>query len=119
MKKFKKIAYFIGALAVTTPFFALASLDTSAGGGTGLPQSSLMDIIKNIMNWLLMMIGVFAVVGFAIAGVMYLTAAGDGDRAKNAKSTMMWSIAGVVVAIAGLVALKVAQSLLSGNGANF
>lgn len=111
-KTIKKVGYFAGSLALAAPFYSLAALDVSAGGGTGLPQSSLMDIVKNVMNWLLMMIGVFAVIGFAIAGVLYLTAAGNDDQIKKAKGAMMWSIVGVIVAIAGLVALKVAQGLL-------
>jgi len=117
--KTKKVAYFIGSLALVAPFAALAAgLDTSAGGGTGLPDSSLTDIVKSIMNWLLMMIGVFAVIGFAIAGVLYLTAAGNEKQVDRAKTAMTYSIVGVIVAIAGLVALKVANNIL-GSSTNF
>lgn len=111
-RKIKKAAYFAGAFLATAPVMALASgLDLNAGGSTGLPNSSITDIIKNVMNWLLTMIGVFAVIGFAIAGVLYLTSAGDEDRAKKAKGAMVASIWGVIVALVGLVALKFANGL--------
>ena len=44
------------------------------------------------MNWLLALIGIFGVIGFAIAGILYLTAAGDEDRINKAKSAMMYAI---------------------------
>lgn len=115
-RKIKAAAYFVGSLAITAPMAVFASgLDLDAGGSTGLPTGSITDIVKNVMNWLLTMIGVFAVIGFAIAGVLYLTSAGDEDRAKKAKSAMVASIVGVIVALVGLVALKAAKGLWSAS----
>ena len=89
------------------------SFDPDAGGKTELPKSSLLGIVTNIMNWLLTAIGIAGVVGFAIAGILYLTAAGDETRIKSAKSAMVASIIGVIVAIAGVVALTAAKGILN------
>lgn len=83
--------------------------------GTNLPSNSIFKIIQGIMNWLLALIGIFGVIGFAIAGILYLTAAGDEDRINKAKSAMMYAIIGVVVALVGLIALKAAESMLGAN----
>lgn len=99
-------------VALTVPAIASAQLDTTAGGGTNLPSSSLYDIISNIMYWLLGIVGIVGVIGFAIAGLLYLTAAGDDGRMGTAKNAMMYSIIGVIVALAGLVALQFANGLL-------
>ena len=83
--------------------------------GTNLPSNSIFKIIQGIMNWLLALVGIFGVIGFAIAGILYLTAAGDEDRIGTAKKAMMYSIIGVIVALVGLVALKAAESMLGAN----
>jgi uncharacterized membrane protein len=113
----KKLAYGASVVAMTLPVTALGygTFDPSAGGGTGLPEQSIMGIITNIMKWLLTAIGIVGVIGFAIAGILYLTAAGDDERIKKAKSAMVMSIIGVVVALMGVVALNAASGLLGGE----
>mgnify|MGYP001185035137 CR=1 FL=1 len=110
--KIKKAAYGVSVLALSFP--ALVNAQFSTPGDTGLPgsESTLFGIVQNIMYWLLMIVGIVGVIGFAIAGLLYLTAAGDEDRIGKAKNAMLYSIIGVIVALAGLVALNFAQGLL-------
>lgn len=116
-KTIRKIAAGAAAAALTIPALALAQFEAPAG--TNLPSGSIMSIIKNIMNWILGIVGILGVIGFAIAGILYLTAAGDEDRIETAKKAMTWSIVGVVVALLGLVILKAAESMLSGSSSTF
>lgn len=117
MKNKIKYAYSaISAAALSAPALALAQFQSNAGGGTNLPGGSIFGIIKNIMNWLLAVVGILGVIGFAIAGILYLTAAGDEGRIEQAKSAMMYSILGVIVAIIGVVILKAAETMLGGSG---
>ena len=108
-------------LAYTTANIALLAMPTLAGAqlskpvGTGLPESSLSAIVQNVMYWLLWLVGIVGVIGFAIAGLLYLTAAGDETRIGRAKNAMLYSIIGIIVALAGLVALNFAQGLLGGE----
>ena len=108
--KIKKVFYSVFSVSLLAPVFVSAQLVTPPG--TGLPQSSVFNIISNIMYWLLAIVGIVGVIGFAIAGLLYLTAAGDEGRIGTAKNAMMYSIIGVVVALAGLVALQFAKSML-------
>jgi hypothetical protein len=117
--KIKSIASAVSVALMAAPALALAAFDPTAGGGTGLPSGSIMGIVTNLMNWLLIIIGIMGVIGFAIAGILYLTAAGDEDRIKSAKSAMIYSIIGVIVAILGVVILNAAKNFLGGSGSNF
>lgn len=111
------------AVALTLPAIVLASasgtFNPQVGVATGLAQGSLFNIITNIMRWLLGLVGVVGVIGFAIAGILYLTAAGDETRIETAKKAMTYSIIGVVVAIVGVVIMTAAQTLLGGSSNTF
>jgi hypothetical protein len=113
--KIKYLASTISVALITIPTVAMAQFDPSAGGGTGLSDTPITVIITNIMQWLLYIVGILGVIGFAIAGILYLTAAGDEDRMQGAKRAMIYSIIGVVVALLGLVVLRAVSSMIGGD----
>lgn len=129
MNKIKQALY-SGATAVLAfaPFAAGAQSPTSSGfsvSKTGqqastLGNTSIFQLISTFMNWLLGLIGVLAVIAFVISGILYLTAAGDEEQIARAKSTMMFAIIGLVIALVGLVVVN-AVAGLTGNttGTNF
>jgi hypothetical protein len=100
---------------LTFPVLAAAGFSPTPAGAN-IPGGTITAIIANIMTWLLGLVGFIGVIGFAIAGVLYLTAAGDEDRIAQAKKAMSYSIIGVIVAIVGVVILKAAQTMLGGTG---
>lgn len=118
MNSIKKIAYgAVTAIAASMPAVALAQFSTPSG--TGLPTGSLMGIITSGMNWLLIVVGILGVIGFVIAGILYLTAAGDEDQIEKGKHAMIYSIIGVIVALLGVIIIKAAQGFLGGSSNNF
>jgi hypothetical protein len=112
-KKLKSAMSFAYVLALTAPVAVSAQLVNDPA--PSLPRSSVSQIVISVMNWLLYLVGALGVIGFAIAGILYLTAAGDDDRIGKAKNAMLYSIIGVIVAIAGVVALNFAEGLLGGG----
>jgi hypothetical protein len=112
--KIKSLVSFISVMALALPVLAGAQFGIPTG--TGAPEGTVTSIIMNVTNWLLYIVGFLGIVGFAIAGILYLTSAGDDDRITKAKNAMIYSIIGVVVAIVGVVALKFAYNLLVGSG---
>lgn len=116
--KIKTIGYSISSAALLAPALVAAQFDPTVGGSTNLPSNSIQNIIGNLMNWLLIAIGIVGVIGFAIAGILYLTSAGDETRIQTAKRAMLYSIVGIIVALAGLVAIKAAYNML-GARSNF
>ncbi|MBP7811816.1 MAG: hypothetical protein KA054_03165 [Candidatus Moranbacteria bacterium] len=121
MKNMKNMFYAALVAVVTFPGFALAQWApaTAPTGAGSLPKGSIFNIISKIMNWLLALLGVFAIIGFVIAGILYLTAAGDEAQQKKAKAQMTWSIMGVLVALAGWVVVTAVQAMLGGANARF
>jgi hypothetical protein len=116
--KIKKCAYWTGsALLLTVPMAAMAQFQADPGN-TGLTSSSIMEIVRNLMYWVLALVGILGVLGFAISGILYLTAAGDEGRIETAKKAMIYSIVGVIVALLGLVILRAVQNML-GARSNF
>ncbi|MFA4817690.1 MAG: hypothetical protein WC608_03105 [Parcubacteria group bacterium] len=114
------------ALAATSVGFSLSIGSGSGGGGWnvgnymgfGLPAGSITGIILNILLWILYIFGIIGVIGFVIAGIMYLTAAGEEDRMESAKKAMYYSIIGVIVGLVGVVILQ-AVNLALNSSSNF
>lgn len=99
------------------PFIALAQVQNPSG--TNLPAAPIYEIIRNVMLWLLGLLGFFAVIGFVISGIMYLVAAGDEENQKKAKKAMFYSITGVIVGLVGLVVLVAVERLLGAQSSQY
>jgi hypothetical protein len=113
----KKISYVAAAIAVSSPLIASAQFQTPTS--TGLPNGSITSILTNGMNWILILVGILGVIGFVIAGILYLTAAGDEGQIDKAKTAMMYSIVGVIVALLGVVILQAVNAFLGGSNKSF
>ena len=120
MKKISKKLFFAGLLFVLAPSLALAQWDvTNVGTQSQLPDGNIFNILMLIMEWLLLVIGMVAIIGFCISGIMYLTAAGNEEQIKKAKGAMVYSIIGVIVALSGYVIIKAVDIMLRGGTAVF
>lgn len=84
---------------------------------TGLPSPAggIKDILENLLIWLLEIVGVIALIGFVIAGMQYILAAGNDDQLKTAKKNMTNAILGVVVALAGFVIIRAIDAALNAS----
>lgn len=89
-----------------------SSIGLPDGGGTADPVAT---VIFNVMSWLLRIVGVIAVVGFVVAGIQYLTSAGDQNMIESAKRNTKWSIVGVIVALMGIVILNFVWTTLNNS----
>lgn len=124
MNVIKKVSYAVAAIAMASPLAALAAgtggfnSTTPGGVATGLPSGTISSILLALFNWLLWAIGIIAVIGFIIAGILYITAAGDEGQIDKAKSAMLYCIIGVIVALLGIVIMRAASTFL-GGGSSF
>lgn len=113
---FSKISFLpLALIVIFSADSASAMWSTANLTSTGLPTGSIYGIIMGIMNWILVIFGFVGVIGFIIAGIIYLTSAGDETMTKKAKSAMMASIIGVIVGLGGLVIIRAADSMLRGT----
>jgi hypothetical protein len=113
--KIKKIGYTIASASILMPAVALAqwSAGKTNAQNSGTPTGSIYEIIHMIMNWLLAIVGFLGIIGFVIAGIMYLTSAGDETRIEKAKKAMLMAIVGVIVALVGFVIIQAVDRMLN------
>ena len=71
---------------------------TLAGGKSG-DTKTLPEIVKNIINVLLYIIGIVAVVMIIFGGFQYITSSGDAAKVTKAKNTILYGSVGLVIAV--------------------
>jgi cytochrome bd-type quinol oxidase subunit 2 len=106
------------ALIVGAPSLLKEIKDIISSGETpeeGLIDNanSIGDILMNILNFALAAIGVLALLSFIVAGVIYLTSAGDKSKTDKAKKTVVYSAIAVAVAGSGIILINQIISLLN------
>jgi hypothetical protein len=114
--KIKKKQFFL--ILISFLFFAekaRAQWNVDSLSVFGLPDAPISIIIGNLLMWLIMIVGVVAMIAFVIAGIMYLTAAGDDNQISRAKKAMTYSIIGIIVGLSGFVILQAVFYMLTGS----
>lgn len=120
----KRVTWALGSVtALGTPLLVSGTSAWQAGKlnaqGVGLPGGHIYQIISTTLSWLLGIFGFIAIIGFVIAGIMYLTAAGDDGAMEKGKNGMKFSIIGVIVALMGWVIVQAVDLWLSGTSNAF
>lgn len=82
-------------------------------GGYGLPSGTFSGITNGIVTWALGLFASLGILAFVIAGIWYLTAAGDAEQEKKAKLAMKMGIIGIVVGLIGFVVIKAVDAMLN------
>jgi hypothetical protein len=90
--------------------------DMGSISGFGLPSGSIYGIVSNILMWLLLMFGFLGIIGFVLAGIFYILAAGNEKDAAKGKEAMKYSIYGILVGLIGVVIIQAVDMMLRGTG---
>jgi hypothetical protein len=83
------------------PTFVDKSMTNSISNAVPITQ-----VLMNALQFLLSIVGVVAIIGLVIAGLLYLTAGGDMRRIKLAKTSLYASVIGGMISLAALVILS-------------
>ena len=97
-------------VGVATSHAATVTMPTN----TGLPTGNIKTILTNVLSWLLSVVGLIAVISFAVSGIQYMTSAGSDDRMQIAKRNMLFSIIGIIVALSGFIMVNAINAILNG-----
>lgn len=62
-------------------------------------QSTPENLIANVINIMLFVVGIVSVVVIIIAGIMYVASAGSPDRTKSAKDALLYAVIGLVISL--------------------
>lgn len=65
----------------------------------GTNKNSLYSLMGNVVNLLIVVAGIIAVIMIIVGGIRYTTSAGDAGQTKSARDTIIYAVAGLVVAI--------------------
>jgi len=78
-------------------------------------QEALGAVITNIVQFLLLIVGIIAFVMFVVAGFQYLTAGGNEETVEKARTTMINTIIGIVVIAIAYIIVRFIGDKLSGQ----
>jgi len=78
---------------------------------TPVSSITLEKLLTNIQDIIFVVVGFVVIIMFAIAGILYMTAAGNETRVASAKGTLNYAIIGVVVILAAFLIISVIKGL--------
>ena len=102
----KKILFIILLGVLLAPSIILAQLHDYGGG------FSLDNIIPAIKSVAWVIFGLIVVICFVMAGVLFLTANGEPEKIKTAKSAAIWGVVGVFVGILAYSVQTIIENIL-------
>lgn len=95
----------------STDFFGVFGI-TPGGAGSDAGNYSPVRFWANTINWLLGLLGIFAVTVIVYGGFKFMTAGGEQDKAKSASKTIMYAVFGLVtIALAWLIGYVILNSI--------
>ncbi len=77
------------------------------------PPGGIQEVLLNILQWLLQIVGIIALISFIISGIQYFTAAGEESKAESAKRNVTYSVIGVIVVTASFLIVQAIQNALA------
>lgn len=78
-------------------------------------KDTLLGDFRTIVNYVLSFVAVLAVLMIIYGGYLYITSGADESRLGKAKSTLIYGIIGVAIAILSFAIISFAGSLVSGQ----
>lgn len=88
------------------------NLIETANAQTIANAPTFAEVGGKIVNFMLLTLGVFAIIGLTISAIIYLTATGDEDKIRLAKKSFFYSIVGIFVALGTMIILSQIGDLL-------
>jgi uncharacterized membrane protein YjfL (UPF0719 family) len=114
MDKKKLFLILLGFLI--SPLIISAQVQSCPVGGACI--TDLTPIIRSVEMAAGLIFGGVAVICFIIAGVLFLTANGEPEKIKQARSALYWGVAGVVVGILAFSIIAIVSNILAPGSQN-
>ncbi len=115
--------------ALTYAQFITGGSDVSGGVSTGVLQSLLKPFIPQstgplnleqlfitVLNLIILVAGIIAILYLIWAGVQYITAGGDDEKAKKARAGIFNAVIGIVVIILSYAIIVYVSRIVNGAG---
>lgn len=76
------------------------------------PDISIEAVVESVKTATWIIFAAVAVICFVIAGILFLTAQGQPEKLKTARSAFIWGVAGVVVGIVAFSIISIVQGVI-------
>jgi NADH:ubiquinone oxidoreductase subunit 6 (subunit J) len=77
-----------------------------------IPNIAIDKVVANGVNIFLVIIGVLAVGMIIFAAIMMITSAGNPEKVKTARRSLVWGIVGLVIALSVAVIINLIVSIV-------
>lgn len=107
-----------GTTTKTDQCAQLKSLIQQGGGGqaASLPEfCNEAKLYDRIVYWLYYLIGIVGVIGLIYGGYLYMTARDNESQLGKAKKALLWTIAGVALALLATLIVRMIVNLIVDN----
>jgi hypothetical protein len=101
-------------------FFSVFSFINSANAGSStfkvtnpIATSDFAKIVANFLKWILGVAGSIAFIMLIVGGIMYMTAAGDQQKASSAKKLIMVTLGGLMLVLLSYAILVILNDILT------
>lgn len=84
-------------------------------GWAGMSGKDIKVIVTSVLKWMLQIIGMIAIISFAISGFQYFMATGDEREMEKAKRNLNYSIIGILAALSGYVIVQAVDAVLNAS----
>lgn len=75
----------------------------------------LIALIDRIKNWFISLLLVVAVIMILVSAFMFITAAGDQNKAATARTTLIYALLGIALVILAQVAVNIVNNIITGG----
>lgn len=89
-----------------------------AAGCPGANSQDLTTIIQNIVNGVILILGIVAVIVIVIGGVSYMTSSGDSTKLQKAKNTILYACVGLVISVLSFAIVNFTINLIKGGSSS-
>lgn len=79
-----------------------------------LPDTTINQIILNLLNYLLAIFTILSVISFVIYGIMFLFGGTNKVSADSARKGVQYSIIGLIIGLSGYIIIRFIGEMLSG-----
>ncbi len=114
----------IGSM-IALPVFAQRpgndQMDTFGGSDGGIENplgstDSLTKVLKNVINWMLGLVGFLALIALIVGGGRMIVDFGNEEQVKKAKATILWAVVGLAVVVLSYAIINIVVSDILGAG---
>ncbi|MEX0668673.1 MAG: hypothetical protein WD061_02990 [Candidatus Saccharimonadales bacterium] len=119
------VAISIVAVPDTTLSQSATQLACEGAGGTWTSGecvsddgTTVEDIIKSVINVLLIIIGAASVIMIIIGGIRFVVSQGDSSAIESARNTILYAVIGIVVAFLAYAAVNFVTGSLEDTGSS-